>query len=67
LSSPTPKVKEALQQPSPPIETEAPKDKEASSPYDPIQEDLALYKTKTRSDPMDQFFVAIKNLNIPWN
>jgi hypothetical protein len=71
-SSPTPKVKEAPQLSSPPTETEAPKDKEASpvqvmpppssSSYDTTHEDLSLYKTKTRSDLMDQFFVAMKNL-----
>jgi hypothetical protein len=70
--SPTPQVKESPQLPSPPTGTEARKDNEASlvqviplalsSPYDTIHEDLALYKTKTRSDPMDQFFVAMKNL-----
>jgi hypothetical protein len=58
--------------PSPSTETEAPKDKEASpvqgmpppssSPYDTIHEDLALYKTKPHSDPMDQFFAAMRNL-----
>jgi hypothetical protein len=73
--SPTPKVKEALQLPSPPTEIEAPKDKEASpiqvmpplssSPYDTIHEDLALYKTKTHSDPTDQFFAAMNNLKSP--
>jgi hypothetical protein len=73
--SPTPKVKEALQLPSPPTETEAPKDKEGSpiqvmpppmsSPYDTIHKDIALYKTKTHSDPMDQFFAAMKNLKSP--
>jgi hypothetical protein len=72
--SPTPKVKEALQLKSP-TETEAPKDKEASpiqvmpppssSPYDTIHEDLSLYKTKTHSDPTDQFFTAMKNLKSP--
>jgi hypothetical protein len=36
-----------------------------SSPYDPIHEDLALYNTMTRSDPTDQFFVAMKNLKSP--
>jgi hypothetical protein len=71
-SSTTTKVKEAPQLPSPLTEIEAPKDKEAShvlvmpppssSPYDIIHEDLALYKTKNHSDPMDQFFVALKNL-----
>jgi hypothetical protein len=34
----------------------------SSSPYDTIHEDLALYKTKTHLDPMDQFFAAVKNL-----
>jgi hypothetical protein len=34
----------------------------SSSPYDTIHEDLALYKTKTHSDPTCQFFVAMKNL-----
>jgi hypothetical protein len=34
----------------------------SSSTYDIIHEDLALYKTKTHSDPMDQFFVAMRNL-----
>jgi hypothetical protein len=37
----------------------------SSSPYDTIHEDLALYKTKTHSDLMDQFFVAMKNLKSP--
>jgi hypothetical protein len=37
----------------------------SSSPYDTIHENLALYRTKTRSDPTDQFFVAIKNLKSP--
>jgi hypothetical protein len=65
-------VKEAPQLPSPPTETEAPKDKgpspvqvmppPSSSPYDIIHEDLALYKTKTCLDPTDQFIVAMKNL-----
>jgi hypothetical protein len=32
------------------------------SPYDTIHEDLALYKTKTHSDPTDQFFSTMKNL-----
>jgi hypothetical protein len=27
--------------------------------------DIALYKTKTRLDPTDQFFVAMKNLKSP--
>jgi hypothetical protein len=74
-SSPTPKVKETSQLPSPPTEIKALKDMEASpvqvmspplsSPYDRIHEDLPLYKTKTRSDPTDQFFAAIKNLKSP--
>jgi hypothetical protein len=34
----------------------------SSSPYDTIHKDLALYKTKTHSDPTDQFFAAMKNL-----
>jgi hypothetical protein len=33
-----------------------------SSPYDTIHKDLALYNTKTHSDPTDQFFAAMKNL-----
>jgi hypothetical protein len=37
----------------------------SSSPYDIIHEDLALYKTKTRLDPTDQFFVVMKNLKSP--
>jgi hypothetical protein len=37
----------------------------SSSPYDTIHEDLALYKTKPRSDPTDQFFVAMRNLKSP--
>jgi hypothetical protein len=37
----------------------------SSSPYDTIHEDLALYKTKNRLDPTDQFFVAMKNLKSP--
>jgi hypothetical protein len=83
LSSPTPKDQEALQLSSPPIEIEAPKDKEASPvqvmppppsrmtnppssyPYDTIHKDLALYKTKTHSDPIDQFFAVMKNLKSP--
>jgi hypothetical protein len=74
-SSPTPKVKVAPQLSSPPTEIEAPKDKDASpiqvmpppssSPYDIIHEDLALYKTKTHLDSMDQFFAAMKNLKSP--
>jgi hypothetical protein len=71
----TPKDKEALQLSSPPTETEAPNNKEASpvqgmplpssSPYDTIHEDLALYKTKPRLDPTDQFFTAMRNLKSP--
>jgi hypothetical protein len=67
-----PNDKEAPQLPSPPTETTATKDKKASlvqgmpppssSPYDTIYEDLALYKTKPHSDPIDQFFVAMRNL-----
>jgi hypothetical protein len=34
----------------------------SSSPYDTIHEDLALYKIKPHSDPMDQFFAAMRNL-----
>jgi hypothetical protein len=37
----------------------------SSSPYDTIHEDLALYKTKPRSDPIDQFFAAMRNLKSP--
>jgi hypothetical protein len=37
----------------------------SSSPYDTIHEDLALYKTKLRSDPTDQFFAATRNLKSP--
>jgi hypothetical protein len=37
----------------------------SSSPYDTINEDLALYKTKPHSDPTDQFFVAMRNLKSP--
>jgi hypothetical protein len=69
------KDKKAPQLPSPPIETEATKDKEASpvqgmplsssSPYDTIHEDLALYKIKPHSDPTDQFFAAMRNLKSP--
>jgi hypothetical protein len=33
-----------------------------SPPYDTIHQDLALYKTTTHSNPMDQFFEAMKNL-----
>jgi hypothetical protein len=67
--------KETLQLPSPPTKIEVPKDKEASpvqgmpspssSLYDTIHEDLALYKTKLHSDPMDQFFAAMRNLKSP--
>jgi hypothetical protein len=35
------------------------------SPHDTIHEDLGLYKTKPRSDPMEQFFVAMRNLKSP--
>jgi hypothetical protein len=55
-----------------PTETEAPKDKEAlpvqgmpppsSYPHDTIHKDLGMYKTKPHSDPMDQFFAAMRNL-----
>jgi hypothetical protein len=34
----------------------------SSSPYDTIHKDLALYKTKPRSNQMAQFFVAMRNL-----
>jgi hypothetical protein len=71
LQSP-PKNKEALQLSSPPTKTEATKDKEASlvkdmpppssSPYDTIHDDLALYKTRSHSDPTNQFFAAMRNL-----
>jgi hypothetical protein len=37
----------------------------SSSPYDTIHEDLALYKTKPRSDPTNQFFTAMRNLKSP--
>jgi hypothetical protein len=37
----------------------------SSSPYDTIHEDLSLYKTKPHSDPMDQFFAAMRNLKSP--
>jgi hypothetical protein len=37
----------------------------SSSPYDTIHEDLALYKTKTRSDPTDQFFATMNNPKSP--
>jgi hypothetical protein len=71
----SPKDKKAPQLPPPPTETESPKDKEApsvqgkplssSSPYDTIHEDLAFYKTKPCSNPMDQFFAIMRNLKIP--
>jgi hypothetical protein len=70
-----PKDKEAPQLPTPPTETKDPKDKEAShvqgmpppssSPYDTIHENLALYRTKPRSDPTDQFFAEMRNLRSP--
>jgi hypothetical protein len=66
-------AKSGMTLPSPPTETEVPKDKEASpvqgmplpssSPYDTIHVDLALYKTKPRSDPTDQFLATMRNLN----
>jgi hypothetical protein len=34
----------------------------SSFPYDTIHEDLAFYKTKPCSDPMDQFFATMRNL-----
>jgi hypothetical protein len=34
----------------------------SSSPYDTIHEDIALYKTKTHSDLINQFFATMKNL-----
>jgi hypothetical protein len=37
----------------------------SSYPYDTIHNDLALYKTKTRLDPTDQFFAVMKNLKSP--
>jgi hypothetical protein len=37
----------------------------SSSTYDTIHEDLALYKTKPRSDPMNPFFAAMRNLKSP--
>jgi hypothetical protein len=37
----------------------------SSSPHDTIHEDLGLYKTKPRSDLMDQFFAAMRNLKSP--
>jgi hypothetical protein len=68
---PCPQQQIAQQQPSPPTETEAPKDKEASpiqgmpppssSPHDIIHEDLGLYKTKPCSDTTDQFFAAMRS------
>jgi hypothetical protein len=48
--------------PPPPSRTSNPP---PSSPYDTIHEDLALYKTKTHSDPTDQFFMTMKNLKSP--
>jgi hypothetical protein len=58
-----------------PTETKALKDKEASpiqgmpppssSPHDTIHEDLGMYKIKPHSDPMDQFFAAMRNLKSP--
>jgi hypothetical protein len=61
FSGPNLNDKKTPQIPSPPTETIATKDKKASlvqgmlppssSPYDTIHEDLALYKTKPRSDP----------------
>jgi hypothetical protein len=37
----------------------------SSSPDDTIHEDLALYKTTPHSDPIDQFFTAMRNLKSP--
>jgi hypothetical protein len=37
----------------------------SSSPYDTIHDDPALYKTKPHSDPIDQFFAAMRNLKSP--
>jgi hypothetical protein len=37
----------------------------SSSLYDTIHTDLALYKTKTRLDPTNRFFVAMKKLKSP--
>jgi hypothetical protein len=37
----------------------------SSSSYDTIHEHLALYKTKPRLDPTDQFFAAMRNLKSP--
>jgi hypothetical protein len=37
----------------------------SSSPYDTIHENLALYKTKLRSHPTDQFFAEMRNLKSP--
>jgi hypothetical protein len=37
----------------------------SSSPHDTIHEDLGLYKIKPHSDPMDQFFAAMRNLKSP--
>jgi hypothetical protein len=48
--------------PPPPSRTTNPP---SSYPYDTIHEDLALYKTKTCSDPTDQFFAAMRNLKSP--
>jgi hypothetical protein len=36
-----------------------------SPPYDTIHKDLAPYKTKPHSDPMDRFFAAMRNLKSP--
>jgi hypothetical protein len=36
-----------------------------SSPYDTIHEDLAIYKTMTRSNPIDHFFATMKSLKSP--
>jgi hypothetical protein len=36
-----------------------------SSPYDTIHQDIALYKTMSHSDPMNQFFEEMKNLKSP--
>jgi hypothetical protein len=37
----------------------------SSSPYDTIHKDLALYKTKPRLDPTNQFFAAMRNMKSP--
>jgi hypothetical protein len=37
----------------------------SSYPYDTIHEDLTLYKTKPHSNPMDRFFVVMRNLKSP--